>query len=146
MTLNVRLRIVSPFLGDMPPGRDGVRHFRKLGNCIQLDVALWLEQLTLAALRTGFAADISSIKPPERLLMASIHIYRREYSKVKVDQFESFRKGTILGLQMDVEQRPKAPASDQVHHLMSYVGDHLGLSPWGSKFGFGRFTVLEVTR
>lgn len=146
MTYNVKLRIVTPWLGELLPTRDGVRHFNKQGNCLLVDRAAWLEQFNHAAGRLGFVIDISTICPPEHLLMASTHVYRKEFSRVKVESFESFRKGTILCLQIEVKEKQRAPTEAQMQHLFTYIGVHLGLSPWGSKFGYGRFDLLELTR
>ena len=144
MILHVKLRLSTPMLGGLPPGKDGVRHFDKRGNCILVYQAAWREQFHQAACRLGYVLDIETIVPPERILTASVHIYRKEFSRVKVEQFESFRKGTILSLQLEVKPGPKAPSYHQMEHLMAYVGVHLGISPWGSKIGYGRFDVLEI--
>ena len=146
MILNVKLRLTSPMLAGLPPGRDGIRHFDKQGNCILVNQAAWLEQFSQAAGRLGYVIDIDTIVPPDRILTASVHIYRKEFSRVKVELFESFRKGTILSLQIEVKDAPKAPSEHQMGHLLAYVGVHLGISPWGSRCGFGRFDVLEISK
>ena len=146
MTLNVKLRLTSPFLGEMLPDRSGVRRFRKQGNCILIDSGHWLEQFRQAAHFTGTRVDCAAVFPPSVLLAASYHNYRREYSKVKVEHFESFRKGTILSTQLEIMNKPQAPTLEQMKHILDYVGAQLGLSPWGSKFGFGRFEVYELTK
>jgi len=141
----VRIRLNTPLLGDLSPGRDGIRRFRKEGDMVLINEQTWREQFTQAAGEAHMLVNTEAICPPRTLLPASYHIYTRHYSQVKLDYFESFRKGTVLNMTFMLrENLPKAPTLEQFKTLLSLVGTWLGLSPWGSKFGYGRFEVMDV--
>jgi hypothetical protein len=132
-------------LGDMTPGRDGIRRFRKESSMVLVNEQAWRGQFEQAARDARMLVNINAILPPRTILPASYHIYTRHYSQVKTDYFESFRKGTILTMIFRIEETmAKAPTLDQFTTLLSLVGTWLGLSPWGSKFNFGRFEVLDT--
>jgi len=70
------------------------------------------------------------------------------------EMFESIRKGAILTFPMmllnktephagiDSDKRP--PTIKELKDTFDCVGSMLGLSPWGSKFGYGRFSVQSL--
>lgn len=113
---------------------------------ILVNEQMWREQFRIAASEIPMHVNTASICPPRTIMPASSHTFVRNYSQVKTDQFESFRKGTILTVEFLIRQTlPKAPTLLQFQHLLSFVGTWLGLSPWGSKFGFGRFELIDAT-
>ena len=146
MIVIARIRLTKAMLGDMSPGRDGRRLFRKEGKQVLVNDAQWREQFRTAAKEIPLAVDAGAIHPPRTMLPASYHLYVRNYSQVKTDHFESFRKGTVLTINFRIQESPRAPSLAQFQDLLSFVGTWLGLSPWGSKFGYGRFEVLELNR
>jgi hypothetical protein len=140
-----RTRLTKAMLADSTPGRDGIRRFKKEGRLVQVNEQMWRGQIRTAAHDIPLMVNVETIVPPHTLVPASYHIYTRNYSKVKVDQFESFRAGTILTIPFRIQDHlPKAPTLDQFKNLLSFVGTWLGLSPWGNKFGYGRFELLDV--
>jgi len=145
MLVITRIRLTKPWLGDSQPGRDGIRLFKKEGRLVKVNEQMWHEQFRSASLEIPLAVNTAAIVPPPTILPASYHIYTRNYSQVKTDQFESFRKGTILTIEFRIkDQIASAPTIAQFSDLLSFVGTWLGLSPWGNKFGFGRFELLAV--
>jgi hypothetical protein len=145
MVVLVRIKLTKPWLGDLTPDPSGVRRFRRIGKLIKIQPALWREQFQKAAHDTHIRANLQAIKLPESMIPASIHLYTRRYSQVQTDIFESFRKGTVLQTLLHLQcDEPRAVTLDQVRVLMACIGEWHGLSPWGSKFGYGRFEVLEI--
>lgn len=142
-----QVRLTSHFLGELKPDNRGVRRFRMDGKGrVAVNQNQWLEDLLFATRTIKLDLKIhSTIVPPEGILPASVHLHRRTYSGAHVEFFESFRKGTILTFDMLVhEDRPKCPNVEQLRTLLELVGEYRGISQWGNKFGFGRFTVLSV--
>jgi hypothetical protein len=43
---------------------------------------------------------------------------------------------------IQINSRP--PTKEEVKECFTIIGESIGLSPWGSKFGYGRFIVEEV--
>ncbi len=142
--LIVQLRLTSHLLGELRPDRGGIRRFKKdrLGR-VFVNQKFWQEQLGLAARNLQVDVDVrGTVTPPPSILPASIHLYRRIYSQVHVELFESFRTGTVLTFDLLVrEDLPKCPSLEQLWAIYGFAGEHLGLSQFGSKFGFGRFCV-----
>ena len=147
MIVIVQVRLTSHFLGELKPDSRGVRRFR-MGDRQQVSVnqTAWLDDLVFASHSLKLDLNVrKTVQPPQGLIPASIHLYRRVYSGVQVDFFESFRKGTILTFDMLLQDHlPKCPDLLQLEQMMILVGKHCGISQWGRKFGFGRFDVVSL--
>ena len=112
---------------------------------VKVNVQMWSEQLRQAASDLRLHVDTTQIMPPDKMIPASVHLYVRRYSKVKLDNFESFRTGTVLSLEFVTrEGAHRSPSLEQFTKLLDCTGKWYGLSPWGNKFGFGRFDLLET--
>jgi hypothetical protein len=146
MLILARIKLTKAWLGDQQPGNDGVRRFQKAGHLMKVNDAMWRAQFKEAVSNLHLRINDNAIQPPRELLPASIHLYTRHYSQVKVDYFESFRKGTVLNIQFLVKESGlPAPSLEQFTQILKFVGQWLGLSPWGNKFGYGTFDVLETS-
>ena len=145
MLLTVKIRLTRPYLGELKPDNRGVRRFKRFNNGVHVNTAFWQSQLQLAARNIHADVDAKTIQPPREIFPASIHLYRRIFSQVRMELFESFRKGTVLTMDFIVrEDLPKCPNPDQFKTMLSFVGEYLGLSQFGSAFGFGLFIVENV--
>lgn len=146
MTLTVQIRLTSAFLGELPPDQNKIRRFRRTVNqLVEVNQNQWRSTFAIAAKDLGLNVDIRrTVLPPEGLIAASVHLYRRVYSKVYVDLFESFRARTILTFDLRIlDDLPRHPTRMEMAGILRYTGQYLGLSPFGSvKFGFGRFELL----
>jgi hypothetical protein len=146
--LIVQLRLTSHLLGELRPDHNGIRRFKKdKQGRMFVNQRTWQDQFQLAARNLQMDVDIRrTVIPPESLLCASVHLYRRVYSQVNIELFESFRKGTILTFDMMVrDDLPRSPKDEDMRSILRFTGERLGLSQFGSKFGFGRFALLSVT-
>lgn len=148
MILIAQIRLTEHFLGELKPDQEGVRRFRRdREGRVLLNQSYWLEQLCVASRSLRLPAlDIpQTVIPPTAMLPASIHLKRRVFSGRYTELFESFRKGTILTFEMQLHtEKEHCPTSGQLQILLQYVGSHLGISPFGSKFGLGRFDCLSL--
>jgi hypothetical protein len=143
----LQLRLTSHLLGELRPDHNGIRRFKKdKQGRMFVNQRTWQDQLQLAARNLQMDVDIRrTVIPPESIICASVHLFRRVYSQVNIELFESFRKGTILTFDVMVrDDLPKHPREEQVRSIFEFTGEKLGLSQFGSKFGFGRFVLVGI--
>lgn len=147
MILIAHVRLTSHFLGEMKPDHRGIRRFKldSFGRAA-VNQNQWLEDLVFAARSLKLDLKVTTtMVPPEGISMGTIHLHRRTYSGAKVDFFEAFLKNTILTFDLVLhDDRPKCPTIEDTRRMLEIVGQYRGISQWGSRFGFGRFKVLEV--
>lgn len=100
--------------------------------------------------------DVDYLRFPVAIESPAIFQYvRQTYIKHQRQEqkFECFRTGTVLTVPLFLlgeleDKRPDWPdpemrlTEDIVRQCFTIIGEDIGLSPWGSKFGYGRF-VLE---
>ena len=140
MVVIAQIRLTSPILGDMKADKDGIRRFRKNRDRIIVDQRVWDAQFREAARVIGMKLgkqDILWFEPS--YISPAIRLYRRVYSRVHVEMFEAIQKGTVITLSITT-----SIPEDQFRQLLETVGLHLGLSQFGSKFGFGRFEIIDI--
>ena len=139
------MRLVKPWLGSNPPDHSGIRRFKTSNGLVFVHSEYWKEQFRIAAMQLHYPIDVNTLYPPPGMEAASIHLFRRIYSKRHVELFESFRAGTVLTFDFMVrEDKPRCPDVAQFKNMLQFIGEYLGLSQFGSKFGFGRFQLIDV--
>lgn len=159
MLLTIKIRLKSPLLGQQAtgksPGAKGtsvqVRRFKKEGDQISIDIPQWLWWFREAANALKMKdVDVSCIRMDSGFRAPALFLHNRRWtqsSKLQQECFESIREGTVLTLPLFIAstEDPKSPLRPptltEVHQLFAFVGQWLGISPWGGKFGYGRFTV-----
>jgi hypothetical protein len=145
MLLDLRIKLSKPWLAAQPPDHRGIRRFKMNGDLVFVHTDYWKEQLRIAAMQLHYPIDVNTLYPPQGIRPASIHLFRRIFSKRRQELFESFRTGTVLTFDFMVrEDQSRCPDTEQFRNMLSFVGEYLGLSQFGSKFGFGRFQVLDI--
>lgn len=147
MIVIAQVRLTNHILGELKPDDRGIRRFRMNDRQqIYVNQTQWLDDMVFSAHSLKLGINVrKTITPPSGIVPASIHLYRRVYSGVRVEFFESLRKGAILTFELVLQdQLPKCPTLEQLKQILSMQGEYCGISQWGSKFGFGRFVVVEV--
>lgn len=145
MLVTAKIKLRLPFLGDMRPDHKGVRRFHKQFGEIKNNAQMWQDQFGIAASELRYQIDKKAIEPPDHFRAPTLHLYNRIYNKVRSEMFESFSAGTVLTVDIRIrEDLAKAPTVDQLGTILRFTGDRLGLSPFGSKFGFGRFILNSL--
>lgn len=145
MILVVKIKLTQPLLGELKPDQKGLRRFKKLNGRIHVNILEWQTKLADAAKQLGYTVDVSAVIPQPHYLPASVHTYRRIWSRVHCEVFECFRKGTVLTLEFLIrEEQKRCPTPHELKRMFEVCGEYLGLSQWGSKFGYGRFEVMLV--
>jgi hypothetical protein len=123
-----------------------------------IDTAQWQWALQEAAEALHIEdIDIATIRTESGFDAPTLQLFNRRYShkgKPHEEMFESIRENTILTFNILVTKPlpivgesngQRQPDLDELNKLFSFVGKMIGLSPWGTRFGFGKFTVEQIT-
>lgn len=101
-------------------------------------------------------SDVDYVRLPTRIVMPKTHLYVRVLDRQNPDKrntFESIQAGTVVSFpililgQLESQNKldlfkSRPPTVEEVKQCFSIIGEDIGLSPWGSKFGYGRFILL----
>lgn len=158
--LILRCKLTSPFLGD----QRSASGTRKFDTAIYKDElyflpnnAQWRWALKEAMDAIGVLAEsnIDFVRLPSRILAPKIHLYTRILDRQnpdRRDRFDCFQEGTVISFPVmilgSLEQNnplglpERPPTQDEIIQCFELIGESIGLSPWGSKFGYGRFMLL----
>jgi hypothetical protein len=159
MLYELTMKLTSPFLGDQRTS-EGVRRFprSKDGN-LEVPAAQWqwaFQEAIYTLRMEGLQVDSVRFKD---YIAPSIVLYNRKWHEAKkqrTEMFEAIRENTELTIQFFVPrtQEPTGHSSDaaagrsptipELTKILDFIGDMLGLSPWGSKFGYGKFKLLGI--
>jgi hypothetical protein len=168
MLLDLKIKLKKPFLG-ANASQEGVRRFSresKLPSHIDLDLARmgWclseaVDALDLQDVSTDCIIFETSYKAPK------LSLYTRRWrqqikggkTEWQSERFESIQAGCNLVLRVLLlnrldpateeisEDGLRPPTVKEFEAMIKFVGNILGMSPWGNNFGYGRFKVLSVT-
>jgi hypothetical protein len=48
-------------------------------------------------------------------------------------------------LPQNKDKEVRSPTNEEIIKMLNFIGDMIGLSPWGSHFGYGKFHVVSFT-
>jgi hypothetical protein len=161
MLLDLRIKVEQPFLGNKRT-REQVRRFQKEelpdSHLIIIDSVQWYWALQEAAKCLSLDVNVHCIRFKKGFRAPTLVLYTRRWhhqnsERRQEEQFESIREGAELSIELILLSTPepgqntgKVPTVEEVEKLFQFVGESLGLSPWGSKFGYGRFRVLHLKK
>lgn len=154
-------RLDTPFLGNLH-GRDHIMRFDTVKDgedtFLKVNMAQWRWAVREALDSMGILADtnVDYIRMPIKLKAPTIRYYSLRGSSKEGGRnsvHESFQAGTVLtvplfllsalegsdGMAGLFNQRP--PTEEEAVECFKTIGECIGLSPWGSKSGFGRFSL-----
>lgn len=160
--VTLRCKLISPFLGD----QRSASNVRRLDSTTQDGVtyflpsnAQWRWALKEAMDACGILSesDVDYVRLPTRILMPKTHLYVRVIDRQNPDKrntFECFQAGTVVSFPIlvlgQLENQPainlvkeRPPTVEEIRKCFQIIGEDIGLSPWGSKFGYGRFILLD---
>jgi hypothetical protein len=93
---------------------------------------------------------------PLPVKMPSIHLYVRRgkpsakpFSQTKEHRHECFNSNTVLTVRASFTRSRQAPAIPCPSYadaalVLQCIGENIGISTWGSSFGYGRFDLLSI--
>lgn len=152
MLHRLRIKLTTPFLGSVRTNASQRKFQRTHGGRIEIPIPQWQWALREAA-ETLFPEKLNTDSIRFRDIEApTLTLYKRSWKqkgKNNDDFFECIREGTVLTLDAMLPKTPESSGDGipvTFYHyrpIMCFVGELVGLSPWGSKFGYGRFSVLD---
>lgn len=163
--LLLRCRLTRPFLGARRT-KDGIRVFdiNVINNkkYLEVDTIQWRWALREAFDSLGLVpeVDLDYVRLPADILSPTIRTYSRAWNPknpVCRETFECYQAGTVITFPIfilgELEQKSfngisitasRPPTREEIEKSFSIIGESIGLSPWGSKFGYGRFIVESI--
>lgn len=158
MLYELKMRLTSPWLGQQRTNQHVRRFRREKDGRLMIDTAQWQWALQEAAEALHIEdIDIATIRTESGFDAPTLQLFNRRYShkgKPHEEMFESIRENTILTFNILVTKPlpivgesngQRQPDIDELNKLFGFVGKMIGLSPWGTRFGFGKFTVEQIT-
>lgn len=159
----LRCKLLSPFLGDQRSS-SGVKRLNSItqgGTDYFLPSNAqwrWALKESMDALGILNQTGVDYVRLPTRIIMPKVHLYTRVFDRQnpdKRDTHECFQAGTVFSFPVlilgSLEQtsgievfKDRPPTEDEIRSCFALIGEDIGLSPWGSKFGYGRFILLET--
>lgn len=138
--------------------------FRILDTAIENGELMWVidqvqwrwamnEALASMGIRGETSADF--IRLPIYIKCPKVNYYERVYrengGQRKKETFESFRGGSMFTIPITIltqkenayDEGERPPTEKEVLRMLEIMGEDIGISPWGSKFGYGRFIVTR---
>lgn len=139
---SAKIRYKTHCLGARKDPRSGIRRFLvKDGKVVPLR-KMW-ERPFLDAAQTLFMPEDLSVSFGEGFRAPSLMLYKRRFSRVKIEEFEIINKGCVVTLPFKISS-PESLSEKDVGKLWKFVSEFYGLSDFGTKFGFGKFELLEL--
>lgn len=124
----------------------------------EIDPIQWRWAMNEALSAMGIRGETSSdyIRLPLYIPCPKVNYYERSYrdpeGQRKKETFESFRGGSTFTIPVtiltqkenDYDDGSRPPTEKELLEMFTIIGEDIGISPWGSKFGYGRFTVTRA--
>jgi len=165
MLYELRIKLTSEMLGEQQTHQK-IRRFNRpknLNGNILLDIPYWSWAISEACEALSFRdVDGSRIMMDRSLRSPSLQIHVRHWMQTngrtgkktrKEEKFESIPVGAELSFKLIVSEKPdpskradgeRSPTEDELFKIFETLGQLIGVSPWGSRFGYGRFDVMHV--
>lgn len=158
--LPIRIKLRSPFLGDIKTPKGRKLNTKTTGGVVywkpQISQWRWAMKEALDSLGLQLETSVDFIRFPVEIRAPKISAYQRAFhvqDTIKYELFESFATGAVISFRLfilgslegqnSMIQIPqRQPTKEEVLNCFKIVGSSIGLSPWGSKYDYGRFIVL----
>ena len=142
MEVVARLQFITPCLGNVrrPNGPD--RMLRTPGGEVMFLASWWRSALAYAAKAINrYQREIESIQPALEI-RGDLKVYPRYYgNRGLFNEHEAFLEGAEVEVNFLLPTRMKLATFQRI---MEVVGEYAGISPYGWKDGYGRFTVIDI--
>ena len=161
--LPIKIKLTSAFLGDIRTPKGKKLNIKQVGD--ELHWVLkdsqwrWAMKEAIDSMGLQLVTSTDFVRLPTSIRAPKVYQYQRvfhESASRKQELMECFREGTVMSFDIFVlgsleEQSNgkgnitiplRPPTKEEVMGLFSLIGSHIGLSPWGSKFGYGRFSIV----
>jgi len=142
------IKLTQPLLGNIQTS-SGLRAFSLLNKdpkeqvkLIEINTQYWLAIFLQAGKELGLNLKKENfIFSTVMEFDGNFEVETRTFNKTNVETFEAVGRGSELTIKF-LYKDPEISRVALVN-LLRHVGNFYGISPWGSKFGYGRFIVLD---
>jgi hypothetical protein len=159
MIYTVKLKLKSPVLGIVRSHTNKYRTLMRTGsNRVVIPQPHWHwgvhEALTTLSLKETVSQDcFRDLIPYEA---PSTHAYTRTVGK-REDMYEAVRTGVVVTTQLVITELPseekdkpigtrkRPPDLKDIQSVLRFTGAFVGITQWGYKFGYGRFSLESLT-
>lgn len=143
MILTNKLILTSAFLGSkVVEGRP--RSLLRYNNDPGIIHPIWFRAFEQAASDLKVVFDRETVVLPPSFKATKYVEVLRTFNKTHKERFEAIPEGEPIIFDVRLDETRLAP--ETYAKLLSIVGEHYGVSQWGSKFGYGRFQVDLIKR
>lgn len=149
MILAITLKLKSPILGSVY--KDATLRLlpRDDNGKVSTDYKHWCSSLESAASSLSLGDMADRISMPSSLSLPTVRTMERSFMPrgehvKRTEYFESAPTGSSVTIPINFDG--ETHEIDDVKKLFSFVGTYHGMSYWGSRRGYGRFEVLNVTQ
>lgn len=144
MLLRLKLRLLQDCLGGSSPDHVRVRRFCRFNKGIRIDQDAWRAGLEQAARHLGLPNSIDWLILPINYAAPTLHLVTRQYNQGKNSEtFECFKARTIITFDVTIDEK-KSPDPATMLQMWNLFGSAVGMSEFGSKFGYGRFEIESI--
>ena len=159
MLFEVKLRLTRHMLGQQRT-TDGVRRFTRVRSDdtrISIDLQHWSWAFREAADALHLPVNIATLYPAAGIAAPTLVMYTRRWTtrtpegreRQQSEIFEAIQGGTVLTFQLMSAPGPEkadglAASCKDIEALLNFVGEFIGISQWGNKYGYGRFRVESL--
>lgn len=155
MLIEARIKITRELLGDRRTPEKVRRLTLQREGWVAIGLDRWAWGLREAANALHFEVNSDCVLLRDGIRCPSTCLYNRIYTNPagqrEQEMFESIRKGAELTFNLVITSpEPHSsnnlppPTAEQLKQMLQFVGEYFGISQWGSKFGYGRFDVLDL--
>lgn len=140
-----------------------IRRFERTENgSLKTPLSIWDWALreTFTGLGWRDKVDWSAIRPDPVFNVSALAIHSRSYYKgelKKNEDYECVEPGKVITQPMLLTESPdnissrkkvgsRVPDLEELQGVLEYIGRYCGISPWGNRYGYGRFEVVGVER
>lgn len=156
----LKIKLLSPMLGNIRTKDCRKFNIKDVSGHKQWEIKndQWMWAITEAMDSMGLLKKSSAdfIRLPYAIPAPKVNYYVRQWhdktGKICEEKFECFSAGTVISFDVfvtgtleeegELTKHLAPPTRTELRKIFSRVGYHIGLSPWGSKFNFGRFQLL----
>jgi len=157
MLYEVKIRLTMPWLGAQKT-TEQIRRFKLSKDKKELDLDRelwdWAYRQAIASLHFD-DIDSTTIRSSMSIKSPTVALHTRKYKnkagKQQQELFECIVKNTVITIPVMVATNPedmndkRSPTKKELETMFEFIGEFVGLSPWGSKFGYGTFKLISIT-
>lgn len=115
----------------------------------------WLCENAIDSLRLTEVSSATIFTPPD-IHLPTVNYYRRTWTArsgaSRAEQHECIRSGTVINFNLvvttplpgDSDKALRSPTEGEMKDILRFIGTYIGISPFGAKKNYGRFTLLEL--